>query len=369
VEHGITEMITGIDLVIEQIRVAEGYPLSFSQKDIRCQGHAIESRIYAEDPEKDLLPSPGKIQYYREPSLQSVRLESAVSSGTVIHSDFDPLIAKVITHGINREDAIVQMKEALEQTVITGVRHNIPLIDAILADKDFRLNALSTTYLQEKYQLFKMGIATRKKRTEVRELILAGTLISLFSPKSNQSSLWKSLGYWRITPRIGFRYNYLQYGSEYRIISADSADIWYNSEEQSITKIRIDSNEVSYYQDNVYTSFYFVPESNGVIVITKDGLDFELKRADRLESLDFSLFEEEAVVEQELVRSPLPGKVNRIFVKMNDKVNKGDHLITIESMKLENGILAPHEGTVQQILTSEGAQVRYNDPLIFIKPL
>jgi 3-methylcrotonyl-CoA carboxylase alpha subunit len=369
VEHGITEMITGIDLVKEQIRVAEGYPLSFSQTDILRHGHAIESRIYAEDPEHDLLPSPGKIHYYREPSLNTVRMESAVNSGTEIQADFDPLIAKVIAHGTSREDAISQMEKALEQTVITGVHHNIPLISAILADEDYRRNAVSTTYLQERYELFKVLISTRKKKTEARELILAGTVISLFSPKRQQSSPWKSLGYWRITPRIGFIYSNLQYAAEYRIVSTDSADIWYNSVKQSITNIRVEENILSYDLDNIKASFYFVPETNGVIVITKDGLDFELRRTDRLESSDFSLFEEEGSVERELVRSPLPGKVNRIFVKMNEKVNKGDHLITIESMKLENGILAPHGGTVQQILTSEGAQVRQNEPLIFIKPL
>ncbi len=369
VEHGITEMITGIDLVKEQIRVAEGYPLSFSQTDILRHGHAIESRIYAEDPEHDLLPSPGKIHYYREPSLNAVRMESAVTSGTEIQADFDPLIAKVIAHGPTREDAISQMERALEQTVITGVRHNIPLIRAILADEDYRRNEVSTTYLQDRYELFKVLISTRKKKTDPWELILAGTLVSLFSPKSRQSSIWNSLGYWRITPRIGFKYNNLQHTAEYRIVSTDSADIWYDSVKRSVTNIRVEENAVSYDQDDVNACFYFVPETNGVIVITKDGLDFGLRRTDRLESTDFGLFEEESTVEQELVRSPLPGKVNRIFVKVNEKVNKGDHLVTIESMKLENGILAPHEGTVQQILTSEGAQVSQNEPLVFIKLL
>jgi 3-methylcrotonyl-CoA carboxylase alpha subunit len=369
VEHGITEMITGIDLVKEQIRVAEGHHLSISQNEILCHGHAIESRLYAEDPERDLLPSPGKIHYYREPSLQNVRIESAITSGTEIHADFDPLIAKVIAHGTSRENAISITEKALEQTVITGVRHNIPLISAILADVDYRRNAVSTTYLQERYELFKVLISTRKKKIETREVILAGTLVSLFSPRSIQSSVWKSLGYWRIISRIGFIFNNLRYIAEYRIISTDSADIWYDSEKQSITNIHVEENIVSYDQVDVNACFYFVPETNGVIMITKDGLDFELNRTDRLEYADFSLFEEESAADQELVRSPLPGKVNRIFVKMNENVNKGDHLITIESMKLENGILAPHDGTVLQILTNEGAQVRQNEPLIFIKPL
>jgi len=369
VEHGITEMITGIDLVKEQIRVAQGLPLSFSQKEILSNGHAIESRIYAEDPENDLMPSPGKLHYYREPSLRGVRIESAVDSGTEIQADFDPLIAKVIAYGANREKAILQMETALEQTVIIGVRHNIPLLSAILADEDYRRNEVSTTYLQERYDLFKEVISTRKNKTDVTELILAATLITLFSPKIKVSSIWRSLGYWRITPRIGFIHKNLRYASEYRIISNDSADIWYNSEKQSITNIRVEENVVSFYQDDMKTCFYYVPETNGVIVISKDGLDHELRRTDRLEQVDSGLFEDENTVEQELVRSPLPGKVNRIFVKINDKVNKGDHLITIESMKLENGILAPHEGTVQQIMTSEGTQVRQNEPLIFIKPL
>jgi len=369
VEHGITEMITGVDIVKEQIRVAEGYPLSFSQEDVFPRGHAIESRIYAEDPEQDMMPSPGRIHYYREPSGPSVRIESAVAPGTVIHSDFDPLIAKIIAHGTTREDAVTQMKMALDQTVITGVRHNIPLLNVILADEGYRRNEVSTTFLQEKYELFKEQIAGLRKKTEIQELIVAGTLISLFSPATRQSSLWKSIGYWRITARIGFKYNNLKYMSEYRVISADSAEVWHDAVKRSVTGISVKGFEISYYLDTVFTRLYFVPETNGIIAITKDGLDFELRRTDRLESADYSLFEEEISVGQELVRSPLPGKVNRIFVKINEKVNKGDHLISIESMKLENGILAPHEGIVQQILTSEGAQVKYDEPLLFLIPV
>jgi len=368
VEHGITEMITGIDLVKEQIRVAGGYPLSFTQADVISHGHAIESRIYAEDPEHDLLPSPGKIHYYSEPSLQHIRMESAMSSGTEISADFDPLIAKIISHGASREVAIDQMERALEQTVITGIRHNMPLLRAILADNDYRRNAVSTTYLQDRSELFKMQIASGKEKMDIRELIVAGTVITLFTPKSRQSSLWLSLGYWRIAPRIGFMYNNIHYEAEYRISNAESVDVWYDSQMLSITGIHIEGNVVLYHLDEVQTRFYYVPETNGMIVFTKDGLDFNLKRADRLEPADYKFFDEETTVEQELVRSPLPGKVNRIFVKENEKVNKGDHLITIESMKLENGILAPHAGTVQQILISEGAQVRLNESLIYIKP-
>ncbi len=369
VEHGITEMITGVDIVKEQIRVAEGYPLSFSQEDIIPRGHAIESRVYAEDPEKDMMPSPGKIHYYREPSGPAVRVESAVTPGTIVHSDFDPLIAKVIAYGTTREDALTLMKVALDQTVITGVRHNIPLLNVILADEAYCRNEVSTTYLQEKYELFKERIAGLKKKTEIQELIVAATLIALFSPATRQSSVWKSIGYWRITPRIGFTYNNLKYQAEYRVISADSAEVWHDAVKRSVTGISMTGGEISYNLDNIYTRLYFVPETNGIITITKDGLDFELRRNDRLESVDYSLFEEEIPEGQELVRSPLPGKVNRIFVKINEKVNKGDHLISIESMKLENGILAPHEGTVQQILTSEGAQVKYDEPLIFLNPV
>jgi 3-methylcrotonyl-CoA carboxylase alpha subunit len=369
VEHGITEMITGIDLVKEQIRVAEGNPLSFSQKEIICRGHAIESRIYAEDPERDLMPSPGRIHFYREPSLPAVRTESAAVSGAEIYPDFDPLVSKVIARGENREEAIEQLQHALHQIVITGVRHNIPLIQAILADEEYRRNEVSTTYLQEKYQLFNVLISTQKKKTEIQELITAGALICLFSTKSKQTSLWKSLGYWRITPSIGFIYNNLKGKAEYRILGADSADLWYDHSKKSITRIRVEVNEISFYQGDVKSRYYYVPESNGAIVITKEGLDYELRRSDRLDTVDFSLFEEDSGSEQELVRSPLPGKVNRIFVEINERVNKGDHLITIESMKLENGILAPHDGTVQQILTSAGAQVRQDEPLIFIKPL
>ncbi len=143
------------------------------------------------------MPSPGRIHFYREPSLPAVRTESAAVSGAVIYPDFDPLVSKVIARGENREEAIEQLQHALQQIVITGVRHNIPLIQAILADEEYRRNEVSTTYLQEKYQLFNVLISTQKKKTEIQELITAGALICLFSAKNKQTSLWKSLGYWR----------------------------------------------------------------------------------------------------------------------------------------------------------------------------
>jgi 3-methylcrotonyl-CoA carboxylase alpha subunit len=367
VEHGITEMVTGIDLVREQIRIAEGHPLSFSQADITCRGHAIEARIYAEDPEQDLLPSPGIVHYFKAPDLQHIRMESSVTTGSEIYADFDPLIAKIIAHAASREEAIHLMEKAIEDTVITGVKHNLPLIVSILRDDVYRQNLVSTTFLQERSELYKKQIAARKKKIEVKEIMLACTLVAIFPVMSGGDTIWRSLGYWRNIPRISFRLNHIQYEMEYRLTGPGSADVWFEDERQCLFDIIVDGYQVNFTCNGQQSVFYHLPESNGIIVLTTGDLDFEVERTDRLSTEEYIAADEEAAIEQGIVRSPLPGKVNSIFVKANDQVSRGDRLVSIESMKLENAILAPYAGLIHEVMVSEGGQVQHHDPLIILK--
>ncbi|MBA5863765.1 MAG: acetyl-CoA carboxylase biotin carboxylase subunit [Nitrospira sp.] len=146
VEHPITEMVTGIDLVKEQIRIAAGLPLSFKQPDIKLTGHSFECRINAEDPEK-FTPCPGQITKYSAPGGMGIRVDSAMEPNAVVVPYYDSLIAKLITHGRDRQEAMARMRRALDEFVIEGIKTTIPLHRKIFNDPDFQKGHVSTTFL------------------------------------------------------------------------------------------------------------------------------------------------------------------------------------------------------------------------------
>lgn len=148
VEHPVTEMITGVDLVREQIRVAEGYPLSVRQEDLEFRGHAIECRINAEDP-RTFAPSPGKVTYYHAPGGMHVRVDSGIYSGYKIPPYYDSMIAKLIVYGRTREGCIMRLRRALEEFVVEGVKTTIPLHQALLEDPDFQAGNYTIKWLEE----------------------------------------------------------------------------------------------------------------------------------------------------------------------------------------------------------------------------
>ena len=152
VEHPVTEMVTGIDLIKEQLRIAAGQPLSFTQNDIKIRGHAVECRINAEDPVK-FLPCPGKIQHFHPPGGMGVRWESHVYAGYSVPPHYDSMIGKLITFGENRDVAIARMKNALGETIIDGIKTNIPLQLDIMMDENFQHGGANIHYLEKKVGL------------------------------------------------------------------------------------------------------------------------------------------------------------------------------------------------------------------------
>jgi acetyl-CoA carboxylase biotin carboxylase subunit len=152
VEHPVTEMITGIDIVKEQIRIAANMPLSFTQSDIQLRGHAIECRINAEDP-KSFIPSPGTISLYHAPGGPGIRVDSHIYSGYRVPPYYDSMIGKIISYGETREIAIARMKNALEEILIEGIKTNIPLQQDILHDPQFAEGQTNIHYLEKKLGL------------------------------------------------------------------------------------------------------------------------------------------------------------------------------------------------------------------------
>ncbi len=156
VEHPLTEFVTGIDIVKEQIRIAAGYPLSFLQKDVRWDGHAIECRVNAEDPFNNFMPSTGKISYIREPYGKGVRLDSGVEIGSEISIHFDPIIAKLITYGKDRNEAISIMLRALNDYKIFGVKTGIPFLRKIIQEPKFIEGTYDTGFLENEFDFSKL---------------------------------------------------------------------------------------------------------------------------------------------------------------------------------------------------------------------
>ncbi|EGR0627976.1 acetyl-CoA carboxylase biotin carboxylase subunit [Vibrio cholerae] len=149
VEHPVTEMITGVDLIKEQLRIAAGQPLSFKQEDIKIRGHAVECRINAEDPER-FLPCPGKIERFHAPGGMGVRWESHIYSGYTVPAHYDSMIGKLITYGENRDVAIARMRNALNEMIVEGIKTNIPLQQVIMADENFQKGGTNIHYLEKK---------------------------------------------------------------------------------------------------------------------------------------------------------------------------------------------------------------------------
>jgi acetyl/propionyl-CoA carboxylase alpha subunit len=149
VEHPVTELVTGLDLVAWQIRIAAGEALPFTQDELRQRGHAIECRVYAEDPANDFLPAVGEITYYRPPAGPGVRVDDGIETGTQVTPYYDPMLAKIITWGYDRPEAIGKMVRALQETVVLGITTNIPYLLAILQEPHFVAGRTSTHYLPE----------------------------------------------------------------------------------------------------------------------------------------------------------------------------------------------------------------------------
>merc|ERR1719219_2138173 len=176
VEHPVSELITGVDLVKEMLRTAAGLPLTITQDDIDIHGHAVECRVYAENPYKDFgLPSIGRLHRYQEPlELPGVRCDSGIRQGSEISMYYDAMISKLITYGKDRNEAINRMTDALDNYVIRGVTHNPPLCHEVLREKDFINGNITTNYLYEKYPDGFVGLQLTTPREQ-------GRLASMFA--------------------------------------------------------------------------------------------------------------------------------------------------------------------------------------------
>jgi pyruvate carboxylase subunit A len=184
VEHPATEMVTGIDIVKEQISIADGRPLGFTQKDVKMNGWAIECRINAEDPSNNFAPSPGKLRHYRSPGGIGVRVDSGVHGGYSIPPSYDPMISKLIVWGRDRQEAILRMRRALYEYIVMGVKTNIPFHKAVMENPRFVAGQLSTHFITNETTLLE-----DMKRIQEREKPLEEKLTQIFEDKRRTAAI------------------------------------------------------------------------------------------------------------------------------------------------------------------------------------
>ena len=201
VEHPVTELVTGIDLVEWQIRVAAGEQLPFTQEDIRLTGHAIEARVYAEDPGREFLPTGGQVLDLHEPAGPGVRVDSGLRTGTVVGSDYDPMLSKVIAHAATREQAVAALDRALAQTSVLGVQTNIAFLRRLLADDDVRQGHLDTSLLDR--------IAAEYQPTDAPDAAFLAAAAHVWLTRwrdADPGDLWSRPDGWRVGDRAPSRF-------------------------------------------------------------------------------------------------------------------------------------------------------------------
>ncbi len=202
VEHPVTEMVTGVDLVREQIRIAAGEPLSCRQEEIRPRGHAIECRIYAEDPERGFIPSPGEILYLKEPAGPGVRVDSGICNGFTVPTVYDPILSKLIVHAADRPAAIGRMVRALSEYCVLGVRTPVDFLREVIQSDPFRRGETHTRLIDEQFAGWKPSLS----RTDLACLAYAASRLSPRKPAPTEAggerdrfpSPWETLGGWSL---------------------------------------------------------------------------------------------------------------------------------------------------------------------------
>lgn len=367
VEHPVTEMTTGIDIVAEQIKIAAGQPLSFSQEEIKQTGHAIECRIYAESPENQFLPSPGPIQFYQVPQGDGVRLDTAIHKATIIDSRYDPMIGKMITCAQNRKEAIQKAVAALKNYIIHGIDTNVSFLIQLLQTEAFQQNQVSTKYCDQQAAEILQQVAQEKQKMSPLPVIAGGLLFNYPTNKNDPNSIWHQIGFWRHVPLVIFTLD----GKEGKIVwkkhTQDDYTMQYQEQNWRVSPRSGSDHQYTFsINEKLYTCFISENE-DGSLNITYEGFNFHFKRNDILGKGNFiSKDTTESASDDKLV-SPMPGKVIKLYVKPGDPVKKGEPLLIVEAMKMENNIVAPRDATIKEVLVSVQDMVERNKPLILIE--
>lgn len=372
VEHPVTELVTGIDIVEQQILIASGNKLALKQKDIRQHGHAIECRIYAEDPSRNFLPSPGKMTLYKEPAMSGIRVDTGITTDAEIKSFFDPMICKLVIWDENREQAKIKMEEALGSYFIHGIKTNISYLKQLMHSPEFGANSISTRFCDEHTERLISEIEAEKEMIP-KYIPVIGYLLSFIgngdlssgSP-TNQVNLWETIGYWRDLMLIRISLDEVELTVQIPKYTDNHFLCQINGKTHEVREWNCKANCVTFFMNGQSHSIFFSEDSMGYTFLSLKGHLFTLKRLDTLiETISPVGFEYSAGGNNHIT-SPMPGKVIKINVQEGDQVKKGSLLMIIEAMKMENMILSPLTGKVGKINVSVNDRVEICNPLLHL---
>lgn len=367
VEHPVTEMVTGVDLVEEQILVAAGNKLRLKQNELKQNGHAIECRVYAEDPEKNFIPSPGKITFYKQPSGENVRVDSGIDGAVEIKSFYDPMIAKLIVWAENREIATEKSINALREFIVHGIKTNVSYLLGMLKHEAFSRNKLSTKFCDEHTREILSDLEKEKEKLGIKLPLFAYTLHSLnLTRKTGSKNIWERIGYWRNIMEIPFVENGNVYKIKFENIKNGSYTIEYNKKQYHLLLDGIENNMIRFKTENRFVKAYISTDKNAFGWVSIDGVVFRLTRKDLLNE-NFEFITSGQGDNQRNLFAPMPGKVIKVNVKKGDKVKRGTIMLVVEAMKMENNITALEEAVVKEITVKEGEMVDTDKQLVFLE--
>lgn len=371
VEHPITEMVTGVDIVKEQIFIAAGKKLEIKQADLSQKGHAIECRIYAENPLDNFMPSPGTMTFYKEPRGANIRIDTGVEKACTIESFYDPMISKLIAWGEDREIARERMIHALDGYHIHGIHTNITYLRHMLLSEAYIKNHINTKYCDDHAENLNRSINKSKAAISSYLPVIAGYLYDFnkWNTSPQPVSIWNRIGYWREIMDLHCELDHKPVRFHISSISAKGYIFEFEGTPFITTVRDIQPNYIDISINKKNYSAFISDNGKGTTIISHEGFIFEMKRQDVLLTQDEILgsFDEGESNHGNIV-SPMPGKVIKVNVKEGDIVKKGTTLIIVEAMKMENNITAPSDGVVEKINVSSGDKVDGSMKLIILKP-
>lgn len=380
VEHPVTEMITGHDLVEWQLRVAAGQPLPARQEDLRINGHAIEARIYAENPEKGFLPSIGTLAYLGLPPHTAfangdVRVDGGVRTGDTITPFYDPMIAKLIVHGADRDQARARMLQALAQTQAVGVQTNVAFLSRLMQDSAFAAADLDTGLIERQ----RATLLPEPQAASTATLALASAAVlvrqglaqpGLHTAGKGPSDPWDARDGWRLGNQYQRHLQWVDNGETRRVTVARQGGAWTldagSGPQPFLWRSHASANPNLAYGLRITLAGH---ENAGTVVLHADRAHvFGEGGVQVLELYDPLAHAQDTQGEHGGgLTAPMPGKIISISVKAGDTVEKGQPLLVMEAMKMEHTISAPADGRVGEVFYGVGDQVTEGAELVSIE--
>ncbi|MDZ4368487.1 MAG: acetyl/propionyl/methylcrotonyl-CoA carboxylase subunit alpha [Afipia sp.] len=364
VEHPVTELITGIDLVEWQLRVAFGEKLPLTQDQIKLNGHAIEARVYAENPNKNFMPSVGRIRTWHTPDeVDGLRIDAGYGEGKTVSPNYDAMLAKVIAWAPTRDLAISRLNRGLQETDVRGIVTNIPFLSALITHPDVRANTIDTSFIER--ELAKLTPA----EAELTDLELAAAVASILRSEEvaagqDANSPWRASSGWAAVGARHRRFLFRQAGGERKVslrYGQGPSTLAIDGKILAFASSASPRGGIDVVLDGVKHHITGLLDGHEVYVRTRNGR-FEVHWVDPFGTED----EEQAGADR--VVAPLPGTVVAILVEEGAEVEKGAAILTLEVMKMEQTLRAPFAGTVKQLKCKVGDIVQEGVELAEIEP-